>query len=112
MVIFSGRIYHLVKLTFYESGAYTGLVKGCEVDTSTMTKEEAEHLQFLVEQSGILYFQELQPLTSEGADMLTYEIKVEVNNMVHEFVFDQTNLPTEFIPLLEYLHKCAKIVSP
>lgn len=111
-IIILGGFGHLVKLTFYESGAYTGLVKGCEIDTTTISKEEAERLQSLVDQSGILSFQEFQSSTSEVADRLTYEIKVEFDNTMYEFIFDQNNLPTELIPLLKYLHDCAKIVPP
>lgn len=101
-----------MRLTFYESGTYTGLVKGCDLDTSMMDKEEADRLQSLVDQSGILHSQELQSLTREGADTLTYEIKVEIDNTVHEFIFDKNNLPAQFIPLLKYLHDFAKIVPP
>ncbi len=101
-----------MKITFYESGEYPGWVKGCEVDTDTMSKEEAEHLRLLVDQSGILRSQELQSLSSEGADMLTYEIKVEIDNTLYNFIFDRNNLPAQFIPLLKYLHDRAKIVPP
>ncbi|GAB1540903.1 hypothetical protein NUACC21_35720 [Scytonema sp. NUACC21] len=101
-----------MRLAFYESGSYTGLVKGCALDTSTMSQEEAERLQSLVDRSGLLRSQELQSLTREAADMLTYEIKVEIDNTVHEFIFDKNNLPAQFIPLLKYLHGCAKIVHP
>jgi hypothetical protein len=108
---FSGRkpviqVRRSMKITFRQSGGYTGLIKGCEIDTNALPSDEANRLQALVEQSGLLKTEGRQ--LSDGRDLLDYEITIEIGHEVHHISFDNMSLPAEVIPLLEYLQSRAK----
>jgi hypothetical protein len=95
-----------MKITFRQSGGYTGLIKGCEIDTDLLPSDESTLLQALVEQSGLLKAEGRQ--LSDGRDLLDYEITIEIGHEVHHVSFDNMSLPAEVIPLLEYLQGQAK----
>ena len=66
-----------MKVMFRQSGGYTGLMMGSELDTDSLPSDEAASLQSLVEQSGIL--QAKSGRSPNARDLLNYEITVETS---------------------------------
>ena len=95
-----------MKITFRQSGGYAGLIMGSEINTDSLSAEEAAKLQSLVKQSGILQAQTKQ--TSNVADLLNYEITIETKEGIRQVSFDDLSLPESAVPLLEYLQERAK----
>lgn len=102
----SNEVYLPMQITFRQSGGYAGLIMGCQIDTNSLTAEEAADLQTKVKQSGILQAQSQK--TPHAADLLNYEITIETSQGKHQVTFDDSSLPQEALPLLEYLQRRAK----
>lgn len=95
-----------MKIEFRQSGGYGGLTMGSEINTESLSAEEAAKLRSLVEQSDILQVQSRQ--TPNSADLLQYQIIIETNEGVRQVSFDDLSLPESAVPLLEYLQDRAK----
>jgi hypothetical protein len=95
-----------MKVKFSQSGGYAGLIRGCELDTDSLSPAEATKLQSLVEQSGILQAQSKH--APHARDLLNYNITVETSEGAPTVSFDDLSLPENVQPLLEYLQSCAK----
>jgi hypothetical protein len=100
------EVYRSMKVTFRQSGGYTGLIKGCEIDTDLLPSDEAIRLQSLVERSGILKAEGGQ--TPNARDLFDYEIIVEIGKDIYHVSFDSSATPKNVMPLLEYLKSRAK----
>jgi hypothetical protein len=100
------EVYSPMKIKFRQSGGYAGLIVGCEVNTSSLSAEEAAKLSSLVEDSGIL--QATSKRTPNAADLLNYEFTIETREGMHHVSFDDLSLPESIMPLLEYLQSRAK----
>jgi hypothetical protein len=95
-----------MKIKFHQSGGYLGLVRGVELDTDAMSKEEAAELESLVKQSDILKAK--GRLTRKLRDSGVYEITIETDKGVHRVLFDDLNKPKGASSLLKYLQSRAK----
>ena len=95
-----------MKIEFRQSGGYGGLTMGSEINTESLSAEEAAKLRSLVEQSDILQVQSKQ--TPNSADLLQYQIIIETNKGVRQVSFDDLSLPDRAVPLVEYLQDRAK----
>ena len=95
-----------MKVRFVQSGGFLGLLKGCEIDTSSLTRVQAKTLQQLIEVSGIagsgVY------LSDSGRDLRQYEITLEWGTMGISVTFDDETLPQSARQLIGYLKKCSK----
>lgn len=105
----TSEIYHM-KVTFRQSGGYAGLIRGCELDTDSLSPDEAITLQSLVEESGILKVKDGH--TPQGRDLLQYKITVETSEGVYHVSFDDMTLPESAAPLIEYLQSHSTPRSP
>lgn len=99
-----------MKVHFVESGGYLGLVKGCDLDTTTLTPESARELEKLVKSSGISTSGEF--LSDVGRDLRLYEITIEDRNKKIKATFDDEKLPAPAKPLIAYLRKQALPMAP
>ena len=64
-----------MRITFTQSGGVAGIVRGCRVDTATLSSEDRQRLEALVEASGLTASVEL--LSDEGRDERQYAIAIE-----------------------------------
>jgi hypothetical protein len=95
-----------MKIRFRQSGGYAGLRIGCDLDTKSLSSEEATQLESLVNTSGVL--QANSGRSGNAADLISYEIEIETNQGTHQIAFDDLTLPENILPLLEYLQSQAK----
>ena len=42
-----------MKISFVQSGGFSGLLRGCELDTAVLAADTAQELEYLTEASGI-----------------------------------------------------------
>ncbi len=99
-----------MKVRFTQSGGFAGLVKGCEIDTATLSPENAKELEQLVKAAGISSSGEL--LSRSGRDLQQYEIIIEDGTKKASVLFDDQSVPQSVKPLIGYLKKCAKPKAP
>jgi hypothetical protein len=95
-----------MKIRFEQSGGYTGLLKGCELDTTALPPEKAKELEQLVKASTILASGEF--LSDSSRDLQQYEITIEDGPSKISVIFDDESLPQSVKPLIGYLKKCSK----
>ena len=88
-----------MKLTFRQSGGFTGLSRGCEIDDADLTRAEAARLRRLVERSRLADV----AAPAEARDVTTYEITVETPDGVRRATFHDLAVPEQVQPLLDFL---------
>ena len=99
-----------MKVRFTQSGGFAGLVKGCEVDTTTLSPQNAKELEQLVKAAAISGSGEF--LSRSGRDLQQYEITIEDGNRKASVIFDDQSVPQSVKPLVGYLKKCSKPIAP
>ena len=97
-------------MQFTQSGGFAGLVKGCDIDTATLSPENAKELEQLVKAAGISGSGEL--LSRSGRDLQQYEITIEDGTRKASVIVDDQSAPQSVKPLIGYLKKCAKPKAP
>ena len=96
-----------MKITFRQSGGYGGLVRGYEIDTHALPRDEAAEIETLVKNSGIL---KAQSGHSEiGRDLLCYTITIETGEVDLHLELDDATIPEGVRPLLNLLRKRADL---
>jgi len=95
-----------MKIKFRQSGGYAGLLLGCDLDTKSLSSDEATQLESLVNNSGIL--QANSSRSDNTADLISYEMTIETQAGTHQVRFDDLTLPESVLPLLDYLQSQAK----
>lgn len=94
-----------MKLRFDQTGGYAGLVKGCEIDTSTLPPENAREIEQLVKASAL---SSGEFLSQSSRDLYQYELTIEDETSTTSVVLDDQSIPASAKPLIGYLKKCAK----
>lgn len=95
-----------MRVKFLQSGGFAGTVKGCELDTKSLSAEATEKLEELIRDSGIAGSRELS--SESGRDMQQYEITVEMGRRSASLTFDDGTVPEAVKPLLSFLKKHAR----
>ncbi len=93
-----------MKVTLRQSGgvALGTKIREAQEDTNLLPADEAARLKSLVEQSGILEAEGGR--ATRARDAFSFEIIIEADDgSVLRKVFDQTTLPENAEPLIEYL---------
>jgi len=90
-----------VRVTYRQSGGFSGLVRGCDLDTEKMAPQEAAKLASLLERCE---FSEEKTTAPDARDALVHEISVVGDDGVMSSVlFDELSIPSSAGPLLEFL---------
>jgi hypothetical protein len=98
-----------MKVLLRQSGGYAGLTIGCELDTASMTGEDAGELRELVERADLPRLEAALP--SEGMpDAFTYELTVERPSGILRLAFDDKTKPERLTALLNFLKKRSTIL--
>lgn len=91
-----------MKIQFRQSGGFAGLARGCDLDTTTLEKSEAEHIERLAAAA-----QTALPSTT-GADLNCYEIEITEGGKKKTLTLDDMSMTAETAPLVELLAERAK----
>lgn len=92
-------------IRFEQSGGFAPVMRGCELDTASLSPEDAAELTRLVKASGVLAM--TSPKQSHGRDIYSYHLTIKTEQGTHTIVFDQLNLPAGAKPLVEFLKRRA-----
>jgi len=95
---------------FTQSGGFAGLINGCEIDTTTLSPQNAIELEQLVKAAAISGSGEF--LSRSGRDLQQYEITIEDGTRKTSVIFDDQTVPQSAKPLIGYMKKCAKPKAP
>jgi hypothetical protein len=95
-----------VKLTFTQSGGFTGLIRGVTIDTRDLPEEEGRRLESLVRSSGL--FDELPARKSAVRDAHQYELVIEDGTNTRTVEFDETTKPAGAVALVKELKARSK----
>lgn len=96
-----------MRVFFSRTGGFVPLPLRCKLDSEQMEPGEAQKLQRLVDDSGVL---SLTSAEVKGNDMHYYTVEVEREGRSHRVRFDQISLPPQLKPLIDYLMAQAKQV--
>ena len=91
-----------MKIQFRQSGGFAGLIRGCDLDTKTLNKSEAEHIERLASAA------KSPAATPTGADLTSYEIEITDGGRKKKLTLDDMSLTAETAPLVELLAQHAK----
>ena len=97
-----------MKVRFRQTGGFGGLILGCDLDTTTMARDEANQLLRLIEQANIQAV--VQQRHPRGRDLLVYEIVLEEKGTHIKASFDSMTTPQQVEPLLRFLAQRAYAV--
>lgn len=92
-----------MKVRFVQAGGYAGLIKGWEVDSATLSSDEAGELERLVRDSGIS--ESGETLSAAGRDLQQYELSIEDRTLKVSVTLDDSSVPQSAKPLIAYLKK-------
>ncbi len=98
-----------MKVTYRQSGGFAGIVFVCELDTASLSEEEARTLRSLVHEGELEQVGRLDPV---ARDAIQYDITVQVDGEVTQVRFDDLALPQSVLPLVSYLRERAKPSAP
>lgn len=96
-------------ITFTQSGGFAGLVKGCRIDTATLSQEERAVVEKLVEAAG---WTDAWQRFSAGRDRLQYDILFEREAATVHVECDDASVPDRAKPLVAWLKGRARPQRP
>jgi hypothetical protein len=83
---------------FERSGGFTGISNSVEIDSKSLSAEEAKKLGQLVDQSGFFEVHKIDSATEELPDQFQYKITIEYEDNRHTLTFAEATVPESFRP--------------
>ena len=98
---------------FERSGGFAGISTSVEIDSKTLSAEEAGELEQLIEQSGFFDFIKKDTIPTQelgqGPDQFQYEITIEYKGGEKKTVeLNESTIPDSLRPLVNYLTQKAR----
>ncbi len=93
-------------IAFKRTGGFAGIRFACEINTETLSPEEARQLSAWVDEAK--FFELPEALRSGGADQLQYKISIEKDGRTHEVETDERAMPPSLSPLVKWLMAAAR----
>jgi hypothetical protein len=95
-----------MKITFTQSGGFTGAIKSCTIDAADLAPVEREELESLVAGSGLT--ESLERFSPAGRDLRQYDIVIERDAAVQRICCDERSVPEAARPLVGFLSARAR----
>ena len=96
----------LMRVKFVQSGGVVGVLRGCELESSSLAPEDARELESLVVASGLVESGEFH--SPAGRDLRSYEILLDRGQGVVAVTFDDGTMPEKARPLVSFLRRNSK----
>jgi hypothetical protein len=97
-----------MQIYFKRSGGFMGIPVQTEVDTSSLSADQAEEIENLLDEIKFFDLPSGTPAQTNEADRFTYELKVVRNDTEHTVYFSDQNAPVEFNILVRHLTTLAR----
>lgn len=100
-----------MKVNFRRTGGFAATAIGCALDTEALPSAEADELEMLIKQSGIL--QRESAKIAGARDVHYYTVDIEgADIQAHSVTFDDPSIPPEVQPLFDFLVVRSKNLMP
>jgi hypothetical protein len=99
-----------MRITFTQSGGFSGTIKGCQIDPSDLAQDDRQELESLVAGSGVTA--SFEQFSESGRDLRQYEIMIERDAAVQRIACDDRSVPEAIRPLVAFLVARARPQSP
>jgi hypothetical protein len=97
------------RLSFRRTGGlFAGNVLATSVAPEELDDEPARELEQLLGQTDVASLAEQSPMRGRGADTYQYELVVEEDDEPRQVIVDQTAIPEELRPLIDWLERRAE----
>ena len=90
-----------MKISYRRTGGFAGMVMSFDIDTETLSKEQAEEIKELVSAADFFALPESIPASGLGADRFQYKLTVETGEEQHSVDVGEAAVPESLWPLLE-----------
>ena len=87
-----------MKISYRRTGGFAGMVMSFDIDTESLTAEEAEEIQELVDDADFFELPKIIPSTAAGVDRFQYKLTIE-----HTIEVGEAAVPETLEPLLDKL---------
>ncbi|MEJ2263969.1 MAG: hypothetical protein P8X95_11020 [Anaerolineales bacterium] len=92
-----------MRIQFQRSGGFAGLLVRTNIDTASLSKEEAEKLQKMVAEAGFFDLPAQLSSPAPGADQFQYKVSIEEGDHRHTVEASDQAAPDSLRPLLREL---------
>jgi hypothetical protein len=95
-----------MKIHFERSGGLVGSNDSIALDTNSMSPNEANHVQQLIDSSNFFNLPSKSPPPKAGsADYFHYKITVQADQREHKIQTNDITIPQELEPLIDFLQQ-------
>jgi len=101
-----------MNIYFQSSGGFAGINSRIELDTSSMSSNDAMRIQELINNSNFFSLPSESPPPKAGAaDYISYKITVETDERKHTVRTNDIVMPPQLEPLISFLQEKAESVK-
>jgi hypothetical protein len=97
-----------MRINFERTGGFLGMRLAVELMTDSLSPEEAEELELLVEKARFFDLPAILTSQTGGADHFQYRLTVERGDQFHTVVTSESATPEDLQPLIERLTNAAR----
>jgi len=97
-----------MRINFERTGGFLGMRLAVEVMTETLTPEEADELETLVERARFFDLPAMLSAQTGQADRFQYKVTVEKGEQFHTVETSESAAPETLQPLIEHLTSAAR----
>lgn len=101
-----------MKISFVRTGGFAGIRLATTVDIAALPPDEAKQLRTLVNSAGFFTLPASIRAKTSGVDRFQYTLTVETPDRQHTVTLDESAVPPELRPLLNWLMTAAKTKKP
>ena len=104
----------LLKVRFLQSGGFAGLIRGQEITAADTSAEELQRLENMLKASGVA--ERAAPggarTPPKSADLIQYDLEIETTAGKSHVILTDDDLDDRVEPLIRFLQKRAKPMTP
>jgi len=93
---------------FERSGGFAGMSTSVELESKSLTPDEASEIGKLIQESGFFQYNLTDSISSGMPDQFQYNITIEYGNQKRSLELMEADIPEKFRPLIDYLMKKAR----
>lgn len=95
-------------ISFERSGGFAGLVNSIEINGDTISVEEKQNLQGLIDDAGFFELKNEKLKSTNSADGFSFDLTIEIGDKKNSLNVNDPAIPDSLRPLISYLSKKAR----